>query len=64
MPWICIGRTLIGFVSGSFSVIVPLYTTEIAKKEIRGTLGTYFQLQVNAGILYTYIMGSFVSLYF
>jgi len=61
--WICAGRFLTGFSSGAYSVIVPLYTSEIAEKEIRGTLGTYFQLQVNAGILFTYVMGSYVSLY-
>lgn len=60
--WICAGRFLTGFSSGSYSVIVPLYTSEIAEKEIRGTLGTYFQLQVNAGILFTYVIGSYVSL--
>lgn len=38
-----------------------MYTTEIADKDIRGTLGSYFQLQVNAGILFAYVMGSFVS---
>jgi len=59
---ICIGRLLNGFASGSYSVIVPQYTSEIADKEIRGTLGTYFQLQVFSGILFTYVMGSFVSL--
>ncbi|VVC25778.1 Sugar/inositol transporter,Major facilitator superfamily domain,Major facilitator, sugar transporter- [Cinara cedri] len=63
VPWICVGRIFIGFTSGSFSVIIPLYTTEIAKKENRGTLGTYFQLQVNAGILYTYVMGSYYGIF-
>lgn len=61
MTWICVGRLLVGFAGGSYSVIVPLYTSEIAEKEIRGTLGTYFQLQVTAGILFTYIIGSKVS---
>jgi len=61
--WICVGRFLTGFSNGSYSVIIPLYTSEIAEKEIRGTLGTYFQLQVNAGILFAYVMGSYVSLY-
>ncbi|VVC25777.1 Hypothetical protein CINCED_3A020911 [Cinara cedri] len=56
--WICIGRLLTGFAGGSYSIIVPLYTSEIAEKEIRGTLGTYFQLQVTGGILFTYIVGS------
>ncbi|CAH1713036.1 unnamed protein product [Aphis gossypii] len=61
--WICAGRFLTGFSSGSYSVIIPLYTSEIAEKEIRGTLGTYFQLQVNAGILFTYVMGSYLDVF-
>lgn len=64
MAWICAGRLLTGFASGSLSVIVPLYTSEIAENEIRGTLGTYFQLQVTGGILFTYIVGSYVSSYY
>lgn len=56
------GRLLTGFATGSYSVIVPLFTSEIAEKEIRGTLGTYFQLQVTGGILFTYVVGSYVSL--
>lgn len=61
MTWICFGRILTGFASGSYSVIVPLYTSEIADKEIRGTLGTYFQFQVVLGVLYTYVVGMYVS---
>ena len=45
-------------------MIVPLYTAEIAGKDIRGTLGTYFQLQLTIGILIIYIIGSFVSILF
>lgn len=63
MAWICAGRLLTGFSSGSYSVIIPLYTSEIAEKEIRGTLGTYFQLQVTGGILFTYVIGSYVCPY-
>lgn len=63
VSWICVGRLLTGFASGSFSVIVPLYTSEIAEKEIRGTLGTYFQLQVTGGILFIYIVGSYFNVF-
>jgi len=63
VSWICAGRFLTGFAAGSLSVIVPLYTSEIAEKEIRGTLGTYFQLQVTGGILFTYIVGSFFNIF-
>ncbi|XP_025417643.1 facilitated trehalose transporter Tret1-like isoform X1 [Sipha flava] len=63
VTWIYVGRALTGFASGSYSVIVPLYTSEIADMEIRGTLGTYFQLQMFLGILYTYVFGSYVNVF-
>ncbi|VVC25779.1 Sugar/inositol transporter,Major facilitator superfamily domain,Major facilitator, sugar transporter- [Cinara cedri] len=63
VTWIYVGRILTGFASGSYSVIVPQYTSEIAEKEIRGTLGTYFQLQVFSGILFTYFMGSYLNVF-
>ncbi|KAI5713731.1 hypothetical protein M8J76_004443 [Diaphorina citri] len=59
----CAGRLLTGFGGGSFAVVVPMYTAEIAETEIRGTLGTYFQLQCTAGILFVYAVGSWASVY-
>lgn len=45
-----IGRFLLGVAGGAFCVAAPVYTGEIAQKEIRGTLGTYFQLMVTVGM--------------
>ncbi|XP_050535988.1 facilitated trehalose transporter Tret1-like isoform X2 [Daktulosphaira vitifoliae] len=59
----CLGRVLTGFASGAYSIIVPLYTSEIAEKEIRGTLGTYFQLQIVTGILFTYVAGKYLDVF-
>lgn len=38
-----------------------MYTSEIAQNEIRGTLGSYFQLLLTVGILFAYVLGAFVS---
>lgn len=38
-----------------------MYIGEIAQSEIRGTLGTMFQLLVTIGILFVYTLGAFVS---
>ncbi|KAL1449888.1 hypothetical protein WDU94_002360 [Cyamophila willieti] len=59
----CAGRLLTGFGGGSFAVVVPMYTAEIGEAEIRGTLGTYFQLQCTAGILFVYAVGSWASVF-
>jgi len=58
-----IGRLVIGIAGGAFCVSAPQYSAEIAEKEIRGTLGTFFQLLIIAGILFVYILGAFISLF-
>ncbi|KAF6209415.1 hypothetical protein GE061_015162 [Apolygus lucorum] len=58
---VIIGRALLGAMSGVMSCACPLYTNEIAETAIRGTLGTFFQLQVTIGILFSYIIGAAVS---
>lgn len=44
-----VGRTLLGVAGGSFCICAPMYTGEIAQKDVRGTLGTYFQLMLTIG---------------
>ncbi|XP_014485614.1 PREDICTED: facilitated trehalose transporter Tret1 isoform X2 [Dinoponera quadriceps] len=56
------GRFITGVSSGAFCVAAPLYTAEIAESEIRGALGSFFQLLLTIGILLTYVFGSFVSM--
>lgn len=54
---ICVGRCLTGFGIGGFCVSAPMYTSEIAEKEIRGTLGSFFQLFLSLGILFAFVTG-------
>ncbi|XP_065350955.1 facilitated trehalose transporter Tret1-like [Cloeon dipterum] len=56
-----VGRVITGFCGGVFCVACNLYVGEIAEKEIRGTLGTLFQLNVVIGIEFTYLVGAFAS---
>lgn len=58
-----IGRVLLGISGGAFCVTAPTYTGEIAQKEIRGSLGSYFQLMLTVGILFVYVLGSGVNLF-
>lgn len=55
------GRFILGIAGGAFCVAAPLYTGEIAQKEIRGTVGTFFQLMITVGILFVYAIGSELS---
>ena len=47
-----VGRILIGFGGGAFSLTAPLFVSEIAEVRIRGALGTLMQLQVTLGICF------------
>ncbi|XP_037031895.1 facilitated trehalose transporter Tret1-like isoform X2 [Bradysia coprophila] len=58
-----VGRTLLGISGGSFCICAPMYIGEIAQKDIRGTLGTFFQLMLTIGILFVYAVGSGASVF-
>lgn len=58
-----IGRVLLGMSGGAFCVSAPTYTAETAQAEIRGALGTYFQLMLVAGIFFVYLISPFISLF-
>lgn len=55
------GRVLLGIAGGAFCVTAPMYTGEIAQSEVRGSLGSYFQLMVTIGILFVYAVGAGVG---
>lgn len=57
------GRFILGLAGGCFCISAPQYSTEIAEKEIRGILGTFFQLLVISGILFVYIIGAFLPIF-
>lgn len=50
LPILYIGRFLTGFAGCAFCVSAPIYTSEIAEKDIRGALGSYFEFLLATGI--------------
>ncbi|KAF5274012.1 hypothetical protein FQA39_LY01127 [Lamprigera yunnana] len=46
---------------GAACVAAPIYVTELGEPEIRGTLGTFFQLQITIGFLLGYILGGTID---
>lgn len=56
-----IGRFIIGFCGGSFSLAAPVFIGETAEDSIRGALGSGFQLMCVNGILFVYVVGAFVN---
>lgn len=58
-----VGRLLLGVSGGAFCITAPMYTGEIAQSDIRGTLGSYFQLMMVIGILFVYSVGMVVNVF-
>jgi hypothetical protein len=54
----------LGLCGGCFSIAVPIFTSETAEADIRGGLGTFFDILMSAGMLYMYVQrtsnGSFI----
>ena len=57
------GRLIGGLVCGAVSLVAPVYTAEICQKEIRGALGSYYQLFIAGGIMFVYVIGSFLDVF-
>ncbi|XP_044271464.1 facilitated trehalose transporter Tret1-like [Tribolium madens] len=62
----CVGalyaaRFLAGLAIGAISVAAPMYVTEIAHTSIRGTLGTFFQVQITVGVFLGYVLGGTID---
>lgn len=63
LAMLLIGRFLVGLAGGSFAVSSPQYSAEIAENEIRGILGSFNGIQLIAGILFSYIIGAYLSVF-
>ncbi|XP_012255571.1 facilitated trehalose transporter Tret1-like [Athalia rosae] len=59
----CIGRFLVGVGGGAFCVAIPVYTAEIGETSIRGSLGSYVELMLCAGVVISYSLGAFATIY-
>lgn len=49
-----VGRVVAGLGLGAASVVVPMFSSEMAPKEIRGQIGSFFQLFFTFGIFTSY----------
>ena len=58
-----LGRLLQGFAAGAYSMSVPIYIGEIADQRIRGTVGSFFQLMLNLGMLMSFSISADVNVF-
>ncbi|XP_047103141.1 facilitated trehalose transporter Tret1-like [Schistocerca piceifrons] len=52
-----VGRFVGGLAAGGLTIVVPIYSEEVTVKEVRGRVGVFFDLSVNAGIVLSYVAG-------
>lgn len=55
------GRLLTGFGSGLVGAPARVYTSEVTQPHLRGMLGALASVAISLGVLFQYIMGSYVS---
>ncbi|XP_032523828.2 facilitated trehalose transporter Tret1-like [Danaus plexippus] len=58
-----LSRVLSGLSAGGCFIIVPMYVKEISQDDIRGVLGTLVILLQTTGLLFMYIIGTYLSYY-
>lgn len=54
-------RLVLGFAMSFVFTVVPMYCGEIAEVSVRGALGSFLQLFITFGLLFSYAVGPFVS---
>jgi SP family facilitated glucose transporter-like MFS transporter 8 len=59
---LCIGRLVMGFSLSGINIFLALYIGEISEDSIRGTLGNFRGLVIDAGIIAVYAIGSYLSI--
>ncbi|XVF57378.1 hypothetical protein PTKIN_Ptkin06aG0200500 [Pterospermum kingtungense] len=62
VPWLLdLGRFALGFRNGITGYLMPIYTAEIAPKNLRGRISTLGTLMVCWGLSFMYVVGPFVN---
>ncbi|CAG9570622.1 unnamed protein product [Danaus chrysippus] len=56
-----LSRVLSGLSAGGCFIIVPMYVKEISQDDIRGVLGTLVILLQTTGLLFMYVIGTYLS---
>ncbi|XP_076244658.1 solute carrier family 2, facilitated glucose transporter member 8 [Calliopsis andreniformis] len=54
-------RLILGIAMAFAFTVVPMYCGEIAETSVRGALGSFLQLFITVGLLYSYAIGPYVS---
>ncbi|QSZ33008.1 hypothetical protein DSL72_002593 [Monilinia vaccinii-corymbosi] len=61
VPVMSFGRFIAGIGAGASTVVVPIYISEVAPPRERGLFGSMTQISTNIGILFTQVLGYYLS---
>ncbi|KAL1491545.1 hypothetical protein ABEB36_012126 [Hypothenemus hampei] len=59
--YLLFSRLICGISVGITFTVLPMYVGEIAEDEVRGALGTYLQLFCVIGLLFSFVVGPYIS---
>lgn len=62
VPLLYLSRFLCGLGVGIIFTVVPMYVGEIADDEVRGALGSFMQLFIVIGLLFSYALGPYLPI--
>ncbi|CAH1969198.1 unnamed protein product [Acanthoscelides obtectus] len=62
VTYLYLSRFLCGLGVGSIFTVIPMYVGEIADDETRGPLGSFMQLFIVIGLLFSYALGPYLSI--
>lgn len=57
----CLMRFLCGLAVGGTFTVLPMYIGEIAEDAVRGSLGSFMQLFITFGLLFSYAVGPYMT---
>jgi sugar porter (SP) family MFS transporter len=58
---VLVGRFITGLCGGCFTMVCPVYISELAENKLRGLLSNVVALFIVSGILWTYVIGALVN---
>ncbi|KAG8248445.1 hypothetical protein J6590_040918 [Homalodisca vitripennis] len=61
--WLIVARLIAGIGNNGAVASVPAFISEMAQDDLRGFFGSFYMMFVNFGIMYSYVLGTYLHYY-